>query len=114
MTGAYQVRGADQLERTLHQAGADLADLSATDKKAGDTLLAAMRPRTPVRTGRLVGSLFATVNPAGVTVGADAPYAGFVHAANPFLADAVTATMPTVLGYYQDAAAAACNEVTGA
>jgi hypothetical protein len=114
MTGAYQVHGADQLAASMRAAGEQLGDLDAAHKRAGDAIVAATRPRTPVRTGRLVGSLFATVNPTGVVVGASAPYAGFVHAANPFLIESAKAVEPTVLGYYADAVNTAVEGVKGA
>jgi len=114
MTGAYQVKGADQLAATLHAAGADLATLEATHRRAGETILDAARPRTPVRTGRLVSSLFATVDAAGVTVSAGAPYAAAVHAADPFLSDALKTTQTVVVGLYETAVTAAVDSVHGA
>jgi hypothetical protein len=114
MTIEVTVHGDDELVRTLHQAAADLSDMSAADKRAGDAVLAATRPRTPVRTGRLVSSLAATVTTAGVTVFAGAPYAGYVHAANPFLIEAAKAVEPTVVGFYAGVVQATVDEVHGA
>lgn len=114
MTGAFQVSGGDRLKTTLQAAGTQLGDLEAAHKRAGDAILAATRPRTPVRTGRLVSSLATTVTTTGVQVHAGAPYAVYVHAANPFLIDAAKSVEPAVLGFYADAAQAAVDEVAGA
>jgi hypothetical protein len=114
MSGAFTVHGADRLQATLHQAGVELGDLEAAHKRAGETIMAATRPRTPVRTGRLVSSLATRVAAAGVQVYADAPYAVYVHAADPFLITAAKAVEPTVLGFYADAAQAAIDKVAGA
>lgn len=114
------VHGADQLTRTLHAAATDLSDLSVTHGRAGDTVLAGARARTPVRTGRLVASLVVTTAANGVTVSAGAPYAAAVHwgspghRAQPFLLEGAAATEATWVGHYEDAVAAAVNGVQGA
>jgi len=114
MSSSYQIQGEDRLAATLKAAGDELGDLTAINARAGDTVLAAARTRAPVRTGRLVASLFTTVDAAGVQVGAGVSYAPYVHAANPFLTDALTKSTPTVIGYYSDAVNAAVDGVTGA
>jgi hypothetical protein len=122
MSGAYKVSGADELERTMRQAGDDLGDLSAAAKRAGDTVVGAARGRAPRRSGALAASLFPLVTAAGVTVQAGVAWAGPVHwgwparhiAANPFLSEAATRTEDTWVGYFADERDAAIAKVHGA
>jgi hypothetical protein len=122
VTGAYQVTGADTLTRTLHDAADELADLSAANARAGDTVLGAARGRAPKRSGALAGSLFPVATPGGVRIGARVVYAGPVHwgwparsiAANPFLSEAATGTESTWIGFYEQAVADAIGGVHGA
>ena len=122
MSGLYRVRGGDQLERTMRQAGEDLADLSAAHKHAGDTVTAAARGRAPKVSGRLAGSLTPVVSAAGVKVSSRLPYAGPIHwgwparhiTAQPFLSDAATRTESTWVEYYLDEVHAAIDGVKGA
>jgi hypothetical protein len=122
MTGAYQVRGAEELERTMRQAGDDLRDLTTASKRAGDVVVGAARGRAPRRSGQLAASLFPVATPAGVTVSARAVYAGPIHwgwparhiAANPFLSEAATRTEDTWVGFYLDEVQAAIAKVRGA
>jgi hypothetical protein len=108
MSGAFTTRGADELARTMHAAGDELADLSAVNGRVGDLILARARPRTPVRSGRLVGSLRAVGDVDDVALGSDLVYAGPIHngwpahhiAANPFLTDAATSSTDQWTGLY--------------
>jgi hypothetical protein len=118
----YKVRGADQLARTMHAAGEQLADLSQVNRHAGDLVLSRARGRTPVRTGRLVGSLIATATAGRVEMGSSLVYAGPIHngwpahhiEANPFLADAVRASEDQVVALYADEVLDAISGVKGA
>jgi hypothetical protein len=122
VSGGLEVRGAAELVRTLHQAGADLGDLSAAGKRAGDLLVATARSRAPRRTGTLAASLSPVATTTGVRVASVVRYASAVHwgvpsrnmAANPFLADAVGARQDTLVGYYLDQVQTAVDGVRGA
>jgi hypothetical protein len=122
MSSGITVRGADQLDRTLRAAGAQLADLSGVNRAAGDLAIARARPGTPVRSGRLVGSLKATATPAGVELGSSLVYAGPIHngwpahgiTATPFLSDAVRANTDAIVGLYRVEVDAALEGVRGA
>ena len=122
MSGAFKVRGADELERTLHQAGQDVTDLHVPNAKAGDLIVGAARARAPKRSGRLASSLAPVVSATAVTVASHLPYAGPVHwgwparhiAAQPFLSDAATSTETTWAGYYETELDAILDLVHGA
>lgn len=122
MSGAFNVRGGDQLQATLRQAGEDLGDLAAPSKRAGDLVVGAARGRAPKRSGVLAASLFPVVSATGVTVSSRLPYAGPIHwgwparriAAQPFLVDAAARTEDTWVGYYADAVQGALDGVKGA
>lgn len=122
MTGSLEVHGAAQLQRTLHQAGVDLADLSGAGKRAGDLVAGGARARAPKRTGALAASLSPVVSATGVRVASSVRYASAVHwgvpsrniAANPFLIDVVGDSQDTLVGYYFDQVQAAVDQVKGA
>jgi len=122
MSGAYQVRGADELRVSLGAAADDLRDLSDAGRRAGDTVVSAARGRAPRRTGALAASVFAVADSSGVRVAAGVVWAGPVHwgwparniAAQPFLSDAATTTEATWVGFYADAVVAAVQGVKGA
>ena len=125
MTGVYEVRGAKELRRSLKQAGEDLADLKQVNKRVGDLVIGAARPRVPIRSGALAASLRPAAAAAKVTIRAGSarvPYAGPIHwgwpghhiSANPFLSDAATSTEETWVGYYFDELQAVVNKVEGA
>jgi hypothetical protein len=121
----YEVHGAKELRKTLRQAGEDMSDLKAVNKRVGDLVIGAARPLVPVRSGALAASLRPAAAAAKVTVRAGSarlPYAGPVHwgfparniRANPFLSDAATRTEETWVGYYFDELQAVINRVDGA
>jgi hypothetical protein len=125
MTGVYQVTGAKELRRTLKQAGADMGDLKAVNRRVGELVADAARPRVPVRSGRLVASIRPAAAAAKVTIRAGSarlPYAGPIHwgwpkhhiTANPFLSDAAIRTEDTWVGYYFDELQAVVDGVKGA
>ena len=94
----------------MAQAGDELLDLSAVNRRVGDLVLSRARPRTPVRSGRLVGSLSATADAGSVEMGSSLVYAGPIHngwparhiAANPFLTDAARSSQDQWVGLYAD------------
>ena len=57
----------------MRQAGENLADLADVNRSVGEIVLARARPRTPVRSGRLVGSLRADAGPDRVEMGSRLP-----------------------------------------
>lgn len=116
------LEGADRLERTLADAAAALGDLSAVNGQVADLVLSRARPRVPIRTGRLVGSLRGTGTPAGADMGSSLVYAGPIHngwpahhiTANPFITDAVRGSIDAVLDVYMGAVEDALGGVKGA
>ena len=107
MTG-FDIRGADVLASTMRAAGDELDDLTAVNNRVGELILARARPRTPVRSGRLVGSLRAVADTDDVGLGSDLVYAGPIHngwpahhiRANPFLTDAARSSEDQWVGLY--------------
>jgi hypothetical protein len=108
MTGAFNVTGGDDLTRTMREVGDDLADLTGVNERVGALILARARPRTPVRSGRLVGSLRAVADVDDVALGSDLVYAGPIHngwpahhiTANPFITDATSSSEDQWVGLY--------------
>ena len=72
-----EVKGADNLARTLNAAGAEIANMQGANADAGRVLAASAQSRAPRRTGRLAGSVRSSVTRDGVEVVAGATYAGF-------------------------------------
>jgi hypothetical protein len=122
MTGGFDVRGADELRRTLARAGDELGDLSAVNRRVGDLVAGQARALAPHRSGQLAGTVRATAAAAVVNLTATAPYAGPIHwgwpargiPAQPFLSDAATRTEPTWVGFYFDELVDVLAKVEGA
>ncbi len=95
-----ELRGADQLVRTLHAAAADLGDLSDVEQEAGELLAEQGSKASPRRTGTLAEAHGYKVVTAGVTVIAATRYAAIVHARNPWLARTVLAAEDQVADLY--------------
>jgi len=118
----FTVRGGEQLERTMRQAGEQLEDLAAVNRRVGDLVLGRARPRTPVRSGRLVASLSADAGTERVEMGSSLVYAGPIHngwpahniRANPFLTDAARSSEDQWVGLYFDELQDAIAGVKGA
>jgi len=70
----------NSLAEALRESGKD-ADATTMDVlvNAANYMKADMESRVPVRTGRLRQSIQVRVQPNGVTVGPDTPYAGYVE-----------------------------------
>lgn len=102
-----RIDGADTLARTMRAAADDIDDLTTAHRAIGGQVVDVARGLAPVRTGRLRSSITADPGPAGVTITAGAPYAPYVHARNPFLADALdrktAAAVDTITSAVEDA-----------
>lgn len=79
--------GVDRFAVSVSDAGRALEDLAAVNQQAGAQALAAAR--IPVDTGRLRDSAYVDADPSGFALSATAPYAGFVHARDPFFTRAL-------------------------
>lgn len=91
-------RGAQQLAATLDRAARDLDDLVTTNQRAGDLVLgAAVIPRD---IGQLQKSAAVLGDAHGFELVAAAPYAGYVHARQPFFTDALERTADRVVDQY--------------
>lgn len=87
----------------VEDAGVALGDLSAPSSDA--SALALGEVRAPVRTGALANTVAAEPTALGFTLtagGPSAPYAGIVHARNPFLTRAVEAREGGIVDTYAD------------
>lgn len=82
------VQGADQLARTLTDAGREIADLRDVNRREGEAALALAD--IPVDTGRLEASADVEVDTDGFTLVAAADYASYVHAEDPFFDTAIS------------------------
>lgn len=101
-----RVHGVRETVRRLEQLGADVTDMKTVMAAAGEIVLTDAEPRTPKRTGTLVGTLRAAKSKNSVKIragGRAAHYARFVNngtihaAATRFLDDAAEATKDQVL-----------------
>ena len=106
-----EVEGAKQLRATLKKAGDDLGDLKTTHDQIARLIATTSKPRSPVLTGRLSGSVRGSGAATVATVragGAAIPYANAIHwgwaahgiRANPFIAATAHDTEPIWTRYY--------------
>lgn len=89
--------------RDVEDLGAALGDLEAPSRDASALVLGSVE--APRDTGRLDDSVEAVVTPLGFTLtagGTRAPYAGVVHARDPFLTRALEARAEDVVDTYAD------------
>lgn len=100
MTAGAQLRGADQLARTLHEAGRQLGDLTEVEHQAGQLLAGKGSKASPRQTGRLAAAHGYTVVDDVLTVTAATPYAALVHARNPWLTRTVDQSEDQVADLY--------------
>lgn len=118
------VDGARQLRRDLRRMGDDLAELKDAHAAAAALVAAEAGRRAPKRTGRLAGSVRGNraLSRATVSAGrASIPYAGPIHwgwaargiEANPFVADAATATEPAWVELYVAGIDRATDRIAG-
>lgn len=124
-----QIRGANQLRRTLKQAGDDLNNLKSAHQQAAKVAEAAAKRGTPVRTGRLKASIrtSATKRDARIRAGNNrtsktgVPYANPIHwgwpkhriKPNPWILEAGRKTEPQWVAIYEKALIDAVNKVKG-
>lgn len=104
--------GADQLARTLVAAADEVVDLAGVHREEGSaTLAAAVIPR---HTGRLDDSAAVVADAGGFTLTADTPYAGYVHAEDPFFTRAINTRETAIVQGVEDHITDALNTVRGA
>lgn len=105
------VDGADRLDSTLSAAGREIEDLSGVHRDAGRLLLnVAVIPRD---TGYLEQTTSVDTTRDGFVLAASAPYAGYVHAVNPFFTRAIEAQADAVADLYLDHVEDALTQVEG-
>lgn len=95
--------GVAQLVATAADVAAGIDDLTAPNQAAARHVEARIDP--PILTGRLAATVSVTADDGGVLVtagGTGAPYAAVVHARNPFLTRALTASLVDVEETYAD------------
>jgi hypothetical protein len=111
-TPAVEVSGAKELRKALQRMNADLKDLTAIHKEAGELVAAEARTLVPVLSGALQKSIRskATKSKARVTAGNRlVPYAGPIHFGwprhgidpQPFLYDALDDRREEVIAKYE-------------
>lgn len=75
-----EVRGAQELQRTLHSAASKLLDQTPANRVAGQQLVSTAMGRAPRRTGRLAGSITTLrADRVELTVGSTVHYATYVN-----------------------------------
>lgn len=109
---SLEADGVDRFAATVKSAGDQVADLAGLHTQLGaDTLRAA---EIPVRTGELLRSSYVDADAAGFALSAAAPYAGIVHARNPFFTRAMQARADTIADAVEAHTATAVGTITGA
>jgi len=112
-TGGAELRGADNLVRTLRSAAGALEDLTEAEHAAGQLLAAHGSARAPRRTGLLASRHGYTVVDTRLTVTAATPYAAVVHARFPWLTQTLAADEDQVTDLYLDGVDDALSLVKG-
>ena len=124
-SAAVTVGGADQVARPLHPFADDKRDLAVPHRQAGGEIVTAAAQNVRRRTGRLAGSITATVGPDGpiITAGnAGVRYAGPIeggwrrHGIEPqrYMSRALTGRADAVVNHYVDHIGKAARQVKGA
>lgn len=101
--GSLEFSDVDAFAAKVDDIGAALGDLTEPSRSAA--ALALGEVRAPVRTGALAKTDTAEATALGFTLsagGPTAPYAGPVHARDPFLTDALTARETDIVDEYGD------------
>ena len=99
-----ELRGADNLARTLRGAVRDLADLTAASDQAADVVASRARGKAPKRTGRLAASIAGEGSPAEARAYATVPYAALIeYKYQPYLRPAAEETTGQWVGSYEGA-----------
>ena len=116
MSLTASVEGVDRLAATLTDAASDLVRL-APSPQAGDKLVSAALPRTPVRIGRLRRTVRAFVvdQQLVLTAGGGAvDYAAIIHARRPWLADTLAEQADEVVDTVADQVTHIIDTIQGA
>lgn len=90
MAGASS--NADEVADTVGALADVLRDLSPAEQAAAAIVLPIAVERAPRRSGRLAASLRTVVVADSYGIESDVPYAAYVHARQPWIADAIVAT----------------------
>jgi hypothetical protein len=106
------VRGSGRLIEALDSAATQLARLESPE--AGQLLDTAATAAAPRRTGFLADHHEVIVTAGRLQVTNTAPYAGYVHAKDPWLARTLEQHTADVLTAYADAAADVVTDIRGA
>lgn len=72
-----ELRGAENLARTMHAAARRLEHMGPTMARVGGLVAGAARP--PMRSGRLAGSMFARSDDRAAFIGSNVAYAGVIE-----------------------------------
>lgn len=113
MAAGAQLRGADNLVRSLDDAAGRLEDLTDAEHEAGQLLAQTGSRNAPRRTGHLAASHGYAVAGDVLTVTAATPYAAAVHARNPWLSKTLAATEDQVADIYLASVTDALGDVKG-
>lgn len=108
------IKGADSLRRTLAEAAEELRHLDPSP--AGQLVAARVEAAAPRRTGRLAASTSWVAAGTGFAIeagGRSAPYAGYVHARNPYIARTFAASLDDVADLYLEAAQGSLDRIRG-
>lgn len=125
MSGAVTVVGADTVQRTMHGLADDIRDLAVPNRRAGAEIVTAAAGNVHRVTGRLAGSIVATVTGAGpvITAGnAGVPYAGPIEGGwrrrhitpQRYMARALASRADAAVGHYTEHVTRAARQVKGA
>lgn len=112
--GGVELRGGDQLLAGLDVARAELQQLDAVDRAAGQLVADRVRSRAPRRTGHLASTVGYETTTAGFDLVVAARYAVPVEARRPYAHNTVEASATDVLDLYSEHAQAALDQVKGA
>lgn len=108
MASTVKVEGAENLQRTLGNAGRELGDLRGANTAAGAFVASASSSAAPRVTGMLAASVHANAVDDGTEIGSSLVYAGPIHngwprhhiVAQPFIRETAARTQPTWVGMY--------------
>lgn len=113
MSDGAELRGADQLVRTLQTAADELVELTEAERAAGQLLANQGATAAPRRTGLLADRHGYAVVDDRLTVTAATDYAALVHARNPWLTRTVDRAEADVLDLYMTGVTDALSNVKG-
>lgn len=113
MPPGAELRGADRLVRTLHDAAHDLENLDEAERQAGELLATKGAKASPRRSGRLANAHGYTVVQGVLTVVAATPYAAIVHALKPWLTRTIDNSTDQVADIYLTGVDDALSRVKG-